>query len=175
MSTLQRCGTRLYDDYTELKPGAAERLERLLKGCTQSPGDAGTGYDSATTGYKNALAGMVTRCKDILTSGRNWRLPSHQPSKRPVESLGACPTSQQAPQTNHNFALLCVPFMERAVKLYQPEVCRINSDQEFFRLLRYYYASQRGVSTWTRLRKVQTINFVKVCQMPHFCGEYVSL
>ncbi|KUI53187.1 hypothetical protein VP1G_10526 [Cytospora mali] len=75
--------------------------------------------------------------------------------------LGVCPVIPQTPQTNHNFVLLCVPFMQRAVKLHQAEVCRINPEQEFFRVLRYYYASQRGFRSWARLRKVRSIDFVK--------------
>src|SRR5690606_4326176 len=62
----------------------------------------------------------------------------------------------------HNFLLLCIPFMHRVAKLYQPDICRINSDQEFLYLLRRYYNEKRGRSPWRLLRKVKAINFVKV-------------
>lgn len=174
--TKQRCGQRIYDDYTELQPGAVQRLERHLWNHTQSPSSTGTNSQSnATAGYKDAMTGLVIRFKDIFTSGKDWRLPSYyQPSRQSVKTIGECPRTQQAPPTSHDFALLCIPFMERASKLYQPEICRINSDQEFFRLLRYYYASQRGVRTWARLRKVQAINFVKVSKTPA-CSQDIRL
>lgn len=56
---------------------------------------------------------------------------------------------------------MCVPFMRQVAKLWQAEVCRINSDREFFRLMRYYY-DQHTRRPWARFRKIEGINFVKV-------------
>lgn len=88
-------------------------------------------------------------------------LPRHNPSKPQAAKLGACLTTPEIPQPHHNFVLLCVPFMRWASKLWQAEVCRVNSDQDFFRILRHYY-EYRGKRPWDWLRKVRAINFVKV-------------
>lgn len=159
----------MYDDYIELRPGAVERLQKLLNDYFQADStvtelvDAGSNPNFPTKG-NDIFARMTSWCRGLLAFSKNWNLPSRQPSRRPVDRLGVCPVipHAQTPQVGHDFVLLCVPFMQRAVKLHQAEVCRINSDQEFFRLLRYYYASQRGVKSWARLRRVQSIDFVKV-------------
>lgn len=39
LTSVQKCGQSLYDDYNELQPGAAKRLEELLN---QPPGGADT-------------------------------------------------------------------------------------------------------------------------------------
>lgn len=158
----------MYDDYVELQPGAVGRLDTLIKDyfrdepTSMKSVDAGDSSSSTTAGFKKTVAGLRTWCKEVFASGRSWSLPGSKPPRKSVETLGLCPVISQTPQTEHNFVLLCVPFMQRAVKLHQAEVCRINSDQEFFRLLRYYYASQRGVRSWARLRRVDYIKFVKV-------------
>lgn len=90
------------------------------------------------------------------------KLPLHNsPTQRPASQLGVCPILPDTPPGDHKFVLLCVPFM-RTLKLHQPEVCKMNSDREFFRVLRYYYASHRETRPWIRLRTVRAINFVKV-------------
>lgn len=161
----------MYDDYIELRPGGFEHLENIIGDYFRDDHkygksiDAGPNPNSTTAGYKNTLTRLSTWCREILASGNNWSLPSRQPPSNSVETLGVCPVTPQRPQ-DHRFVLLCVPFMQRAVRLHQAEVCRINSDQEFFRLLRYYYASQRGIRSWARLRKVQSVNFVKASKTP---------
>lgn len=63
---------------------------------------------------------------------------------------------------DHIFVLMCIPFQIYGTKLQQMDSCDVKSDQEFFQALRYYYSTKRGGSIWARLRKVISINFVKV-------------
>lgn len=158
---------RLYDDYIELRPGAISRLEQLLtrySSCTGGKEDHST---SSMTSKTTSLGTAVSWTSAILS--KIWpfkkgssNLPRHHSSRRGTEGLGTCPTIPKPSQTEHEFLLLCVPFMRLVSKLWQADICRINSDQEFFRVLRYYY-NRRGKRPWARLRKVQAVHFVKVC------------
>ena len=67
----------------------------------------------------------------------------------------------------HHFLLLCLPFMRWGTKLHQSEVCRVNSDRDFFRLLRERYYTARktrgivpGLSLW--LQRPRFIEFVRL-------------
>ncbi|KAI7776303.1 hypothetical protein LA080_005490 [Diaporthe eres] len=140
-----KCGMKLHDDYVELQTGAVLRLEQLLGkyfSSTSEP-DEGAGADPSSDG-----------------PGKASSLPRHHASKRSAEELGTCPVMPETPHMHHNFVLLCVPFVRLASKLWQAEICRINSDRDFFRVLRHYY-SNRGRRPWARLRKVKAVHFVK--------------
>ena len=67
----------------------------------------------------------------------------------------------------HHFLLLCLPFMRWGTKLHQSEVCRVNSDRDFFALLRKQYHAARkrrgrvpGLFSW--LLRPQSIEFVQL-------------
>lgn len=154
----------MYDDYIELQPGAARRLEDSLH--EYFKGDVTNDLDSVKHSPTwRSFATMATNwLKTIHLSDKLQlaSLPRHQSSLwRAASQLGVCPVLPDTPPGDHNFVLLCIPFM-RTLKLHQPEICKMNSDQEFFRLLRYYYASRRKTRPWARLRTVHAINFVKV-------------
>lgn len=164
----------LYDDYSELQPGALVELADLLeKYCSSSPidlnqsksGTGGSTYGISLSRLASWWKTVTARRPDTSGSSRPPGLPRHGrlPPEAPPGTLpGVCPTIPQTPNPSHDFVLLCVPFSQRAIKLYQPEVCRINSDQEFFQVLRHYYSSYRGPKPWDRLRKVRAIDFIEV-------------
>lgn len=105
----------------------------------------------------------------VCSSLTQRKLPQQTLKRGQDLELGLCPSALGEMEKDHNFLLLCVPFQRYATKLHQAEVCRINSDQELFRVLRHYYFTQRGRSTWTRLRKVCGIEFSMVSG-PDFSG-----
>lgn len=171
----QKCGRKLHDDYIEFEPGAAGRLEQSLR----SYFEGSALVDNSDPIRQASRRSFFTKASERL---KIMRLPdnlqfsklplwSHQSSKQqPASQLGVCPALPVDPPGDHKFVLLCVPFM-RTLKLHQPEVCKINSDRDFFRVLRYYYATQRRTKPWTRLRKVRAINFVKVGHAPELSSK----
>ena len=169
--SFQKCGQSLYDDYTELQPGAILKLEQLLKQyCSERhvPNDV---LDSAGNAMPSRRqVGIITGCVEFCSKiwGSNQKgssLPRHQQSKLSTAELAVCSVAPGNGQGDHNFLLLCVPFMRLVAKLWQAEVCKINSDQDFFHVLRYYY-NQHGRRSWARLRKVDAIHFVKASHRP---------
>ncbi|KAK2609443.1 hypothetical protein N8I77_002940 [Diaporthe amygdali] len=159
------CGMKLYDDYIELQPGAISKIEQLL-------GDYFHTVHGTDESLNPSVPSKVMRQGPIFSwsakflsalwpfKNKDSSLPRHQPSKRTAEELGTCPLMPETPQMDHNFVLLCVPFMRWASKLWQAEICRINSDRDFFRILRHYY-NNHGKRPWAWLRKVQAVHFVK--------------
>ena len=120
-------------------------------------------------GWKSTIARATLACTALFTFTKvPGILPQHhRQDEQEVITTGACTSTGLGGGVTHNFLLLCIPFMRYGIKLYQPEICRINSDQEFFHLLRRYYNTKRGRSSWRLLRKVKSINFVKVLSSQH--------
>lgn len=155
----------LHDDYIELQPGAVCWLEQLLEkyfsptskadGATSSGANPGAGGQDGVGSWGSKL---LSRFK--ASNNRASTLPRHHHSKRSDEELGTCPLVPETPHMHHNFVLLCVPFVRFASKLWQAEICKINSDRDFFRVLRHYY-NNHGKRPWAQLRKVQAVHFVK--------------
>jgi hypothetical protein len=113
--------------------------------------------------WKQTISRTFATCTQLLTAEKaSASLPRHEQDKQEVNTTGACSRTRTGDTGTHNFVLLCIPFMRVATKLYQPEICRINSDREFLQLLRHYYQTKRGRSPWKWLRKVKSINFVKL-------------
>lgn len=118
--------------------------------------------------WKQAFPQAVSSLTRRAVAGKKGtNLSRYRPEKKKeVIPIGACSLTETDGGGDHDFVLLCIPFMRVATKLHQPKICRINSDQEFFQLLRRYYASKRGPSPWKWLRRVKFINFVKVSTLP---------
>lgn len=162
----QKCGIKLHDDYIELQTGAVQRLEQLLEKYFSSTSEPDEAVDpdaiSAAQGTGGIDSwGVKLRSKFWLRNDKASTLPHHHASKRSAEELGTCPVMPETPHMDHNFVLLCVPFVRLVSKLWQAEICRINSDRDFFRVLRHHY-NNRAKRPWARLRKVKAVNFVKV-------------
>lgn len=161
----------MYDDYTEITPGALERLEKRLESYFHEiliePIDTPTGNPTSTTGGSstsmNPMRGLM---EGLRGSTKGSNLPQHQqPGGTTALYQNICSTTSGASRRNHNFIMLCVPYMN-TVKLEQPDSCQIKTDENFFRALGDYYMTLRkNVSRLKRfnfLRKVQQIHFVQV-------------
>lgn len=161
----QICGQIICDDYIELQPGAVSRLEQLLtRYCSERHDLIESSNAAKHSKPSRRQVGVVARCMDFCSTiwgPKGPSLPYHQRSKSSTAEVGVCSVAPGNSEGDHNFLLLCVPFMRSVAKLWQAEVCKISSDRDFFHVLRYYY-NQHGRRFWARLRKVDAINFVKV-------------
>jgi hypothetical protein len=155
----------LYDDFVELRPGAAKELETHLRSLHDiQPAEMMDGENESrqpTTQNYMSIQTWKSLLQRLLPATRNPP-PRHDRTIEQDIELGLCSRNLDMSDRSHNFMLLCVPFQRWATKLHQAEICRINSDQELFRVLRHYYGTKRGISAWTRLRKVHGIDFVMV-------------
>ncbi|KAM7212825.1 hypothetical protein V8F06_011771, partial [Rhypophila decipiens] len=177
------CGKALHDDFVELRPGALSDLDKLLQGygkerdldnefgVTQEIIETLDAESSPNQGPPPQRRDWKQSARFAINSYRGLfsalvlkppNLPQYRQGRSgQINTTGACIRTGFAGAGLHDFLLLCSPFMRVATKLYQPEICRINSDQEFFQLLCHYYQAKRGRSPWKLLRKVKSIRFVK--------------
>ncbi|QBZ55162.1 hypothetical protein PoMZ_00055 [Pyricularia oryzae] len=150
-----------YGDFTRYVKAGLPHEERV---CYKSKVTASPSPQTASW----TVSGLYRGLSNLATSVAKGtaRLPRHNQAGATSDHgrLGMCPPTlpgiQQGP-VQHNFVLLCVPFMRHGAKLFQPETCTINSDREFFQAVRYHYRQGRGSTAWSRLRKVRSLKFVK--------------
>ncbi|TPX13401.1 uncharacterized protein E0L32_006131 [Thyridium curvatum] len=149
-----RCGKRSYDDFKQLESGGVNDLTETFRTYANE--------DHLSEG-----------CKQEMRSSPGWRrwigkssasssaqLPFSQKSSVAESAIGSCHKTSQIQRNTHNYVLLCVPFMKKALKLHNAEVCKINSDREFFRMLRYYYTQHCPRKRFSIPKRVQALNFV---------------
>ncbi|KAI8628488.1 hypothetical protein F5Y19DRAFT_438091 [Xylariaceae sp. FL1651] len=163
------CGQRISDDYEEANPGLLKDFEKRLKYYNPDTNALQNMDDKPETSkaqsWRENIATPIKWCRGLLGASGLQSLPRHrQDSGSCSTQLGSCTRSSTLAQGDHNFVLLCVPYLRWGLRLFNTEVCRINSDQQFFRLLRQCYSDQRGDTSWKAFRvfrKVRALQFVK--------------
>jgi hypothetical protein len=112
------------------------------------------------------LGELFRGVSDYLKDKRKSQLPRSQRDTGNPGLRDMCRESKDTGSVidlNHTFMLLCMPFMRWATKVQQPDVCKIYSDRDFFRLLKASYMESRKGYTWRGLKQVRSIDFVMVC------------
>ncbi|KAF4483151.1 hypothetical protein CGGC5_v010247 [Colletotrichum fructicola Nara gc5] len=136
--TCPSCGRRLRDRYVERQDEAIEKLKMLLNAYSSR-----RWKEEALPMIEAEDAGRTQskRIGHLLPSFWNW--------------------PQQADTPTHKFVLLCIPYMRWGTKAHHPDVCAIESDQQFFNFLRASYGTYRTQGRWNWLRNVKAIDLVK--------------
>ncbi|KAI1100631.1 hypothetical protein F4804DRAFT_348340 [Jackrogersella minutella] len=155
------CGLQFYDDYIEIQGGALNRLKEMLSTYgvrSRSPGDLESNNSRPGQSYSNSgkppSGSSRSKVFDV-------RLPQYWQRQDHIEP-GKCSRMVQAgPDNTHNYLLACLPFGRWISKLHQPEVCTINSDQDFFSLLRMLYSTNHRKLSLSWIRRVKGIHFVQ--------------
>lgn len=167
----KRCGLQLYDDYVESRFGALDELKLLLNRYGIVVKVAGDLEANQHTQAALPVSNLTPTQRPRAPRGRycDLRLPSYWQNQTRNE-LGKCrsPPAALQPDDKHNFILMCIPFGRLISKLYQPEVCTIDSDQDFFSLLRVTYMRSRSRKPLSFIRRVKAINFVQVILQQSF-------
>ncbi|KAK5654570.1 hypothetical protein OQA88_7199 [Cercophora sp. LCS_1] len=170
--TCNHCSLPLYDDYQELRPGAVDRLKSVLTEYNRTTPDS----IHPKAGVKTpSFASTFSTISGIYKRGRNATpLPTHtQPKINTSNPYGCNDIPLKTPsRAHHHFLLLCLPFMRFGTKLHQSAVCRINSDQDFFHLLRSRYISTKRKDPSKWLLRAKSIEFV---QFEVFSSEVVGI
>ncbi|KFA76987.1 hypothetical protein S40288_09976 [Stachybotrys chartarum IBT 40288] len=162
ISHCQSCGAKLYDDYREKREGALDNLRELLGTCgikVASPGD----IESSNIPRAQPSHSASTIPLTILGQrSPDLRLPE-QWRHKDVTTPGSCRANGHANGADHhNYILACLPSGPWVSNLRQAEVCTINSDQDFFSLLRFLHKDNRRQRWWSWLRRVTAIHFIKL-------------
>ncbi|KAL2040707.1 hypothetical protein N7G274_006686 [Stereocaulon virgatum] len=125
-----RCGRKLYDDFTELRRGAANELERRLNegGSRVRCRNPGQEYNAGQP--PGEIANLATGLPISSVSQRRRSLSStlSPPMQRLKSGLGEYPEAPAPPRPEDLFLLLCIPHRKRATKLVHMDVCTVFSD-----------------------------------------------
>ena len=160
---------RLYDDYTELRPGAAKELEESLN----APIRKTAGYEPTDN----------TRPPSSVLQGINEPNSSGQPNQHQKSRYHHAPTSLET-QTQQaggspsvitigpegRWLLICTELPRKPPILRQHDVCLVKSDRDIFSdLKRLYYDMKSHFSQHLSLKSVSSIRFVQVssAEQPH--------
>ena len=165
----QGCGTRLFDDFTELKPGSLQKLQDRLQRASQDEESAGVPDQSninPTSGWNvryifRWICQKVTG--KILDRGSD-PLPS-------LESVTARPPTIPLEQLNILRLLFCIHTGETGMKLYQERLSRIDSDCDLLLFLRSEYRRRRKISSWLTFRGITGVSLARVCVSKHWCYD----
>lgn len=155
----------MYDDYEELKPGAAKRMEEYLrrssyKKCAGSSRNLTQRISKAGSSLKSFITSISQQVQTVksgepqeivstelryYSDARATRTPAH--ISREVFYLLLC----------HNSGIGA-----EVLKLRQPDICDINNDHKLFSFLHEEYTTLRKRWwTWISLWTLQSIKFVK--------------
>ncbi|KAL8691651.1 MAG: hypothetical protein Q9218_003172 [Villophora microphyllina] len=156
------CGRRLYDDYLELKPGAAAQLKIALDTPGQqrpsgpypvtSPRDYAVSWPRASGSSSSPLLPM-SQTPNPASVGA-----SPDSSASNGQNLSAITTCDQ----ESRWLLVCARASQRPTSLLHLNVCSTKSDQQLFTELRRAY--QQLKKAWyyrLSLRTVQSIRFIQ--------------
>ncbi|KAL8853324.1 MAG: hypothetical protein Q9221_001800 [Calogaya cf. arnoldii] len=158
------CGRKLYDDFQELRPGAAAETQRRLNFKKGGPRTQTTVEDSGRS-QGNVQGGAVYVGGFLGSIWPRWKsreneqgLPMHTaPQHRHARSVSPPP-----PDPENLYLLLCIPYAKHGTKCIHMDLCSLQSDQVFFRNLKIHYNELRGKwkSTFA-LKKLVSIQFVR--------------
>ncbi|EEU38137.1 uncharacterized protein NECHADRAFT_48363 [Fusarium vanettenii 77-13-4] len=177
----QQCGQTGHDDYLEKQEGALEELETLLRNYKEKTLEMARSIAPADSSSTGNASHFISKVKNVLSipirRQGSENLPKHQQDtdKAPMPGEACRITSNKEPSSldpQHRFLLICAPFMQRATKAHQPDVCMIHSDRDLFKALRRTYSKCRKGYRWRWFRRVTSIEFVK---FEFFLSELVNI
>jgi hypothetical protein len=155
----------LYDDYQELKPGAAKRMEDYLRRSS---------YKKCAGGSRNLtqrISKAGSSLKGFITSisKRVQTMKSGEPRELVSTELRYYSDARTTRTPAHIsgevfYLLLChnSGIGAEVLKLRQPDICDINNDHKLFSFLHEEYTTLRKRWwTWISLWILQSIKFVK--------------
>ena len=158
------CGYKSIDYFQELRPGAVadyatflhQRLRKIA-----NPGRAGPG-NIASLALRSIAENINLVQRTPSTSDEERQELSSSDAE--LLQMGSPSTSVASATTTSGslYLLLCLPYKTRGTKLVQPDLEKIQSDQDFFRLLRSCYSEIRGrPRSMLSLRTPRRIKFVQ--------------
>ena len=159
------CGKELWDDFQELRPGAAEELRRSLDSQRSSCNaqDANTAQEPPAVQTQGEIKVPAI---GVAVSGSQLSLvqcTANEPSIASNRTPVPC-SSQGSPQSTHKkYVLLCLSKTGDALRLYQLNVEDIKNDVQLFQMLKEAYTAHRGALIRFLLpRKIKSVRFTKV-------------
>jgi len=149
---------QLFDDYKELRPGAAAQLASSLHRMHN-------GSQSHQTSQNRGLQGLGEAFRQQISSLiSSWSATSK--SSIPVHNISQASNSNaniaSLPNSNRLFLLNCIGYGRYTTRLSQQQLDDVRTDRQLFVLMRGQYLSKHW---WRRLQSFRTLiglEFVQV-------------
>ena len=164
-----QCGNRLWDDFVELRAGAAEDLRKSLEifenNVLKRPqGSADNAQGPNALQEPPAAYLPASSSNNAISTGVSTTLGSSETSPSAVTSARDTISSESKIEIpGDKFLLLCFSKTNDTLRVSQHPVQHITNDFQLFQMLRDVYADRRG--TFARLfspRKIVSLSFRKV-------------
>lgn len=159
LTVQQRCGARLYDDYTELDPGSLKDLQTELYGMNSS--DPQASQNNQPQSFMKRVTKVFNQSMAMLKSTRkasateDISLPLH------LDPHHANGPRQLRDEILH--ILCCIHSGDFGVGLHQERVANVSTDKGLMMFLRTVYQERRSKLSWFRLRQVSKLLLSRVC------------
>ena len=154
----------MYDDFVEMRPGAAEEYQRMLNyGLTQKP---------TTPGDQNA---QPNRTSNQVAVANTHKFDARSQTRHPAELKGENLNFNPSPKIQERNAavidcglesrwlLVCAKGTKRPTCLSQIDLCSTETDRELFAKLKdTFFGLRTQWSRWFSLSKVRSIRFIQV-------------
>lgn len=154
----------MYDDFIELRPGAAEKMKAALDAPNhqRSSGPDLTSSNHPSPGQSSGrvpTGGSATPLAGLPSANNHLSAPPYDP--RPMHSRSASTTITCGPESR--WLLVCAQAWQRPASLLHLNVCSTTSDQQLFTELSELYMSLKK-AWWHRLslKAVRSIRYVQV-------------
>lgn len=161
-----KCGHKIWDDFTEVRPGAASRLKQAL--INHESGNTNTGRSSNSSGcsryFSSSLSSLFTFwSSNIPSKGLESGLPTHEPPKNQLHPNNPKAAEPTPFPWELLYLLLCYPSGRYATRLLQLDLHQLEpmSDQSLFIILCSNYKSMRGrLFSLVSLKTLRSIKFI---------------
>ena len=154
----------MYDDYRELRPGAAKKLEDYLENVArQRAGDQGISRTDRMSVPNSSHRASMKEHRANTTSHISTHSLSQTYSPPPGYTQ-ANPTIVQC-EPEGQWLLVCAQAKKSPTSLSQIDVCSVTSDKELFRQLKRTYLNLKG--KWSHLLSLRTIKSIRFVQVRH--------
>ncbi|KAF7884178.1 uncharacterized protein EAF02_004514 [Botrytis sinoallii] len=173
-----KCGQKIYDDFTELRPGAANRLKQALtnndSGSTNT--NRSSSFSDCSKSFSKSLSSIFTvwssnSSRKSLSSG----LPTHEPSKNQLDSNNPNTVRPIPLPVENVYLLICYPSGRYATRLLQLGLHNLEpkSDQSLFTILRTNYKSMR--SRFLSLISLKTLRSIKFVHFEMYRSSLIDV
>jgi len=158
----QRCGKELFDDFKELRPGAAEDLASTLRRMHSGPQSNPNRQHSGLQCLGQAVRQQISGRRSSWLSTPKSSFPIHNRS----ETSNSNTNVASLPNSKRLFLLSCIGYGRYRTRLSQQQLDDVRTDRQLFFLMRGQYLSKHW---WRRLQSFRTLiglDFVQVNQSP---------
>lgn len=152
---VQGCGARLFDDFTELHPGAAKELEAELQDTDLQRPAKNLGL--YLRGLFDSLAVLSGRGTRVRHDQAGMGLPAYNTPSNTTAQSG---NGQYQPSSL--YLHVCMGERSSRTVLHQQDLSNITKDRKLFELLRARYMRLHRTNNWFTIRNMNTVQMSQV-------------